>query len=324
MPVKGTAPACIMKYILKKIITLFVALLLISIIVFVVFSVIPADASIAKLGIDATPEQIAALRAQMGLDKPVLERYFWWLANALQGNFGESFQYTGVKVTTLLARRLGNSALLSLISFIMVVVFSIPIGIFTAKRRSVVARGTMTTITQITMGIPSFFLGLLLTYLFSLVLHWFYVGQFISPKENFFAACAYLIYPAIAIALPKIAMTVKFLSNSIRSELHKDYVRTAYAKGSTRNGVLYKHVLKNSMVPVITFLGIIVAEIVAGSVIVEQVFSVPGIGSLLVNAITNRDYPVVEAVVLLIAFFVIVVNFIVDMIYQAVDPRVKL
>ena len=313
-----------MKYIVKKIITLFVALLLISIIVFVVFSIIPADATIAKLGIDATPEQIAALRAQMGLDKPVLERYFWWLANALQGNFGESFQYTGVKVTTLLSRRLGNSALLSLISFLMVVVFSIPIGIFTAKRRSVVARGTMTTLTQITMGIPSFFLGLLLTYLFSLVLHWFYVGQFISPKENFFAACAYLIYPAIAIALPKIAMTVKFLSNSIRSELHKDYVRTAYAKGSTRNGVLYKHVLKNSMVPVITFLGIIVAEIVAGSVIVEQVFSVPGIGSLLVNAITNRDYPVVEAVVLLIAFFVIVVNFIVDMIYQAVDPRVKL
>jgi len=315
---------CIMKYIVKKIITLFVALLLISIIVFVVFSVIPGDASIAKLGVDATPEQIAALRAQMGLDKPVLERYFWWLANALRGDFGESFQYTGVRVTTLLARRLGNSALLSLISFIMVVVFSIPIGIFTAKRRSVAARGTMTTITQITMGIPSFFLGLLLTYLFSLVLHWFYVGNFISPAENFFDSCAYLVFPAIAISLPKIAMTVKFLSNSIRSELHKDYVRTAYAKGSTRNDVLYKHVLKNSMVPVITFLGIIVAEIVAGSVIVEQVFSVPGIGSLLVTAITNRDYPVVEAVVLLIAFFVIVVNFIVDMIYQAVDPRVKL
>jgi len=308
---------CIMKYIVKKIITLFVALLLISIIVFVVFSVIPGDASIAKLGVDATPEQIAALRAQMGLDKPVLERYFWWLANALRGDFGESFQYTGVRVTTLLARRLGNSALLSLISFIMVVVFSIPIGIFTAKRRSVAARGTMTTITQITMGIPSFFLGLLLTYLFSLVLHWFYVGNFISPAENFFDSCAYLVFPAIAISLPKIAMTVKFLSNSIRSELHKDYVRTAYAKGSTRNDVLYKHVLKNSMVPVITFLGIIVAEIVAGSVIVEQVFSVPGIGSLLVTAITNRDYPVVEAVVLLIAFFVIVVNFIVDMIYQA-------
>ena len=122
-----------MKYIVKKIITLFVALLLISIIVFVVFSVIPGDASVAKLGVDATPEQVAALRAQLGLDKPVLERYFWWLANALRGDFGESFQYTGVRVTTLLARRLGNSALLSLISFIMVVFFSVPIGIFTSK-----------------------------------------------------------------------------------------------------------------------------------------------------------------------------------------------
>lgn len=313
-----------MKYIIKKIITLIVALLLISIIVFVAFSVLPADASIAKLGTNATPERIAALRAQLGLDRPVMERYFWWLGNALKGDFGQSFQYTGVSVTQLIGKRLGNSALLSLISFIMVVVFSIPIGIFSAKRKSFLGRGVMTTVTQITMGIPSFFLGVLLTYLFSIVLHWFYIGRFISPSENFFAACGYLVYPAIAISLPKIAMTVKFLATSIRSELHKDYVRTAYAKGNTRNGVFYRHALKNSMVPVITFMGIIVAEIVAGSIIVEQVFSVPGIGTLLITAITNRDYPVVEAVVLLIAFFIIVINFVVDMIYQAIDPRVKL
>lgn len=313
-----------MKYILKKILTLIIALLLISIIVFVAFSVIPADAAISKLGSNATPERIEALREQLGLNRPVFERYFWWLANAIQGNFGESFQYTGVSVTSLIGSRLGNSALLSLISFIMVVVFSIPIGIFSAKRKSALGRGAMTTVTQITMGIPSFFLGVLLTYLFSIVLHWFYIGRFVSPAENFFAACGYLIFPAIAISLPKIAMTVKFLSTSIRSELHKDYVRTAYAKGNTRNGVFYGHVLKNSLVPVITFMGIIVAEIVAGSIIVEQVFSVPGIGSLLITAITNRDYPVVEAIVLMIAFFIIVINFVVDMIYQAVDPRVKL
>ncbi len=297
---------------------------MISIIVFVAFSVLPADAAISKLGTDATPERIEALREQLGLNRPVLERYFWWLANAVRGNFGESFQYTGVSVTSLIASRLGNSALLSLISFIMVVVFSIPIGIFSAKRKSFLGRGAMTTVTQITMGIPSFFLGVLLTYLFSLVLHWFYIGRYVPPSENFLAACGYLIFPAIAIALPKIAMTVKFLATSIRSELHKDYVRTAYAKGCTRNGVFYGHVLKNSLVPVITFMGIIVAEIVAGSIIVEKVFSVPGIGTLLITAITNRDYPVVEAVVLLIAFFIIAINFIVDMIYQAVDPRVKL
>lgn len=313
-----------MKYILKKIITLIVALLLISMIVFVAFSVLPADASIAKLGTNATPERIAALRAQMGLDKPVMVRYFWWLGNAIKGDFGQSFQYTGVSVNSLIGAKLGNSALLSLISFVMIIVFSIPIGIFSAKRKSFLGRGVMTTVTQITMGIPSFFLGVLLTYLFSIVLHWFYIGKFVSPSEDFFGACAYLVFPAIAIALPKIAMTVKFLSTSIRSELHKDYVRTAYAKGNTRNGVFYRHALKNSMVPVITFMGIIVAEIVAGSIIVEQVFSVPGIGTLLITAITNRDYPVVEAIVLFIAFFIIFINFVVDMIYQAVDPRVKL
>lgn len=313
-----------MKYIIKKIITLIIALLLISILIFLVFSVLPADATIAKLGTGASPEKIAALRAQMGLDKPVLARYFWWLANAVRGDFGQSLQYSGVSVNSLIASRLGNSALLSLISFVMVVVFSIPIGIFFAKRRTTGGKLAMSTVTQITMGIPSFFLGVLITYLFSIVLHWFLIGQYTPPSRSFGAAVVYLIFPAIAIALPKIAMTVKFLASSIRSELHKDYVRTAYAKGCSRNKVLYGHVLKNSLVPVITFMGVIVAEIVAGSIIVEKVFSVPGIGTMLITAITNRDYPVVEAVVLLIAFFIIAINFIVDMIYQAVDPRVKL
>lgn len=313
-----------MKYIIKKIITLIVALLLISIIVFLAFSVIPADATIAKLGTGATPERIAALREQMGLNRPVIERYFWWLANAFHGDFGESFQYTGVKVTELIASRLPATAMLSVVSFLMIIVFSVPIGIFSAKRRSAFGRGAMTTVTQITMGIPSFFLGVIITFVFSVLLKWFRIGSFISPNENFAGAIAYLVFPAIAIALPKIAMTVKFITASIRSELHKDYVRTAYAKGATRNRVFYGHVLKNSLVPVITFLGIVVAEIVAGSIIVEQVFSVPGIGTLLISAITNRDYPVVEAVVLLIAFFIIVINFLVDVIYKVVDPRVQL
>lgn len=313
-----------MKYVIKKIITLVVALILISLVVFLAFSVLPGDAALAKLGQNATPERIAALREQMGLDKPVFVRYFLWLGNAFRGNFGESLQYTGVSVNSLIAGRLGNSALLSLISFVMVMVFSIPIGIFSAKRKSTVGKVAMSTITQFTMGIPSFFLGVIITYIFSLSLRWFIIGQYTQPETSLPKAIAYLVFPAIAISLPKIAMTVKFLATSIRSELHKDYVRTAYAKGCTRNGVLYGHALKNSMVPVITFLGVIVAEIVAGSIVVEQVFSVPGIGTLLLTAISNRDFPVVEAVVLLIAFFIIVINFAVDMIYMAVDPRVKL
>lgn len=313
-----------MKYVIKKIITLIVALLLISLIVFLAFSVLPADAAVAKLGQNATPERLAALREQMGLNQPVFVRYFQWLGNAFCGNFGQSLQYTGVSVNSLIGARIGNSLLLSLISFVMVIVFSIPIGIFSAKRKSTPGKVAMSTVTQFTMGIPSFFLGVLITYAFSLALRWFVIGQYTQPSVSFPKAIAYLVFPAIAISLPKIAMTVKFLATSIRSELHKDYVRTAYSKGCTRNGVLYRHVLKNSMVPVITFLGVIVAEIVAGSIVVEQVFSVPGIGTLLLTAISNRDYPVVEAVVLLIAFFIIVINFVVDIIYMIVDPRVKL
>ncbi len=313
-----------MKYIIKKIITLIVALFLISVIVFLAFSVLPADASIAKLGQNATPERIAQLREQMGLDKPVFERYFWWLANAVHGDFGESFQYTGVKVTDLFADRLPTTGFLSLISFLIIIIISLPAGTFAAKIRSGAGRGAMTAVTQITMGVPSFFLGVLITYFFSILLQWFSIGKYATPEENFFASVGYLFFPALAIALPKAAMMVKFLTASIKSELHKDYVRTAYSKGATRNDVLFGHVLKNAMVPVITFMGIIVAEIVAGSIVVEQVFSVPGIGTLLITAITNRDYPVVEAVVLLIAFFIIVVNFMVDVIYKIVDPRVRL
>ena len=313
-----------MRYLLKKLLTLIIALLLISIVVFVAFSVLPADASIAKLGQNATPERIAALRAEMGLDKPILVQYLNWLTQAVKGDFGISYQYTGTRVTDLVGGRLGTSAVLSLISFLMVMIISIPAGIFAAKRRSVPGRAAMTTIVHITMGIPSFFLGLLITYLFSLILRWFTIGSYVSPGENLLQSAAYLVFPAAAIALPKIAMTVKFLVSSIRTELHKDYVRTAYAKGCSRNQVFYGHVLKNSLVPVITFMGIIIAEIVAGSIVVEKVFSVPGIGMLLVTAITNRDYPVVEAVVLLIAVVVIVINFLVDVIYQIIDPRVKL
>ena len=312
-----------MKYYIKKIITLIISLLLASLVVFVAFSVIPGDAAATKLGTNATAEQIEALREEMGLNDPVIIRYFRWLKDAFTGDFGDSLMYSGFTVNELLAVRLPNTAMLSLISFFMIVCFSIPIGIFSAKRKSAAARGSITVITQITMGIPSFFLGVLLTYLFSLTLSWFQLGNYPGLSESFRASVKYLIFPAIAISLPKIAMTSRFITTSIRSELHKDYVRTAYAKGCTKNAVLYKHVLKNSMVPVVTFMGVVVADIVAGSIIVEQVFSVPGIGSLLVTAITNRDYNTASAVVLIIAFFIIVINFIVDMIYKAVDPRVE-
>lgn len=313
----------ILKYLIRKVITLIISLVLISFVTFVAFSVIPGDATISKLGTDATPERIEKLREEMGLNDPLLVRYGFWFGNALQGDFGTSLQYSGNSVVELMGQRLPYSLLLSILSFLMIVLFSLPLGILSARKKDSWINGIIMVFTQVTMAIPSFFLGILLTYLFGIILRVFQPGSIASPEEDFFGTAYYLLFPAMAVAIPKISMTVKFLRNSIISELHKDYVRTAYSKGTTVSYVLYRHVLKNSFIPVITFLGLVIADVLAGSIIIEQVFNVPGIGRLLVTAISNRDYPVVQAIILFFTTFVVVINFIVDILYRVIDPRVK-
>ncbi len=312
-----------MKYFIRKIVTLIITLLFISMLSFAAFSVIPGNAAISKLGTDATPDRVAALEASMGLDKPMVVRYGNWLRDALHGDFGESYQYEGVRVSELLAQRLPTTIILALLSLVIILVLSIPLGILSAKYSGKWLDTLINQLTQITMAIPAFFLGIILTYIFGIALKWFQVGKFVSLSEDPAGCIKYLIFPALAIALPKLAMVVKFLRNSVLGEMQKDYVRTAYSKGNDKNKVLYRHILKNALIPVITFTAMIIAEIMAGSIIVEQVFSVPGIGRLLVSSISNRDYPVVQAMVVYITAIVIIINFIVDMLYQLADPRVR-
>ena len=312
-----------MKYIIKKFLTLIITLLLISILTFTAFSVIPGDASVSKLGTNATPEQIEELRNEMGLNDPLIQRYIHWLGGVLHGDFGQSYQYNDTSVASLLSDCLPVTVLLSVLALLMILVVSIPLGIICARHSGKWLDTVIHQLTQITMAIPAFFLGMMLTYIFGLVLKWFQPGNFISPKEDFWAGIRYLIFPAVAVALPKIAMVVKFLRNAILGEIGKDYVRTAYSKGNMEGRVLYMHVLKNALIPVLTFIAMVIAEILAGSIIVEQVFSVPGMGRLLITAITGRDYPVVQAVVTYITAIVVMINFIVDILYKLVDPRVR-
>ncbi len=312
-----------MRYLIKKVVSLLITLLLISLLTFTAFSVIPGDAAAAKLGMDATQEQVEALREEMGLNDSLPVRYANWLVDALQGDFGESYQYDGQTVAALLSDRLPVTALLALIAFVLILAIAIPLGVLCARYRGGWLDTLINQLSQITMAIPSFFLGLLLTYVFGLVLHWFQPGAFVSPKEDIGQSIAYLIFPAIAVALPKIAMVVKFLRNSILSEIQQDYVRTARSKGNNEQRVLYKHVLRNALIPVITFLALVVADILAGSIVVEQVFSVTGVGRLLITSISSRDYPVVQAIVTYITVIVVSANFVVDVLYQLVDPRVK-
>ena len=307
-----------MKYFIKKIITLIITLLFISLLTFTAFSVIPGDAAVSKLGVDASPEAIARVRAEYELDQPVLTRYVHWLGKALHGDFGQSYKYDTMTVTQLLQSRLPVTILLAVI-----IVVSLPLGMLSARYAGKWLDVVINQVTQITMAIPSFFLGIILTVIFGLVLKVFQPGGYVSMQEDLKGCIEYLILPAVAVALPKIAMVVKYLRNSVLSEMKKDYVRTAYSKGNSVNQVLYGHVLRNALIPVITFVAMVAAEILAGSLVIEQVFSIPGMGRLMITSISTRDYPVVQAAVLYITSIVVIINFLVDILYQLADPRVR-
>ncbi|MBR0085230.1 MAG: ABC transporter permease, partial [Lachnospiraceae bacterium] len=247
-----------MKFVVKKIITLIVTLLLISVLTFAAFSVIPGDAALAKLGTNATPEKIEELREEMGLNDPVPVRYFKWLGGAVRGDFGHSYQYSNYTVAELLGERMLTTVILAVMSLILIVIIGLPLGFLCARYAGRWLDNILNNVGQVFMAIPGFFLGILITYLFGIILNVFQPGAFVFPTENFGGCIAYLVFPAIAIAIPKIAMVARFLRNSMLGEVRKDYVRTAYSKGNPENRVLMRHVFKNGMIPVITFLGMVI------------------------------------------------------------------
>lgn len=311
-----------MKYVIKKILTFIITILLVTLLVFLAFELIPGDAATAKLGTNATPEALEKLRKSMGLDRPMLMRYLEWLKLFFFGDMGTSYSY-GMSVRKMLASKLPITMTLTLISFIMIVIISIPLGIYSVKHEGSRISKSLDFINQITMSIPPFFIGILITYFLGIVLRLFAPGGFVSYKVSLGGFLYYLIYPGLAIALPKSAMCMKLLRTSILGEAGKDYVRTAYSRGNSTGDVLKKHVLKNAMIPVLTFLGMTLADIVAGSLIIEQVFVIPGFGRLLISSISNRDYPVVQAIIAIVAIIVITINLLVDILYHFIDPRIK-
>ena len=312
-----------MKYVGRKLVTMLITLLCISFLVYLAFDIIPGDAALAMLGTDVEPERLEVLREQMGLNKPFLERYALWLSGFVKGDFGTSYKYN-MPVRDMILSKLPITITMALISFAIMVVVSLPIGIYTAKHSGKWVDRVLMVVIQIMMSVPHFFMGILITYVFGLVFKLFTPGGFISYETDFGGFMKYLIFPCIAIALPKIAMSVKLLRSSCIEEAKKDYTRTAYSKGNNTNKVLYKHVLRNAMIPIITLWGMTLADMLVGSIVIEHVFNIPGIGRILLTSISYRDYPVVETIIVLIAFVVIAANFCVDIIYQIVDPRISI
>lgn len=311
-----------MKYIVKKALTLAGTLLLVSFIAFLLFQIVPGDPVTSMLGTEYSEERAESLREELGINKPVIVRYVNWLTDFVKGDFGISYKYK-MPVSRLISDKMPVTMYLAVITLIVIVIISVPLGVFMARFGHRKVSKVFDIVNQSVMAVPSFFLGIMITIIFGLVLKWFTPGKYVSYRDDFNGFIMYLIPAAFAVAIPKIAMMVKFLKNSLIREMDSDYVRTAYSKGADENRVLFCHVLRNGLMPAITLLGMIIAEIMAGSIVVEQVFNLPGLSVILVSSVSTRDYPVVQAIVVYIAFVVIITNCIVDILYHIIDPRVK-
>ncbi len=310
-----------MRFILKKIASTVFTLLAVSLVLFISFDLISGDVATRLIGTSATPERLAEARAQLGLDQPIAVQYLRWLSDFVTGDWGVSYIYKQ-PVSELLAAKLPVTLSLALLSFVLMCLIALPMGIFTGKHAGSRLDRVLLVVNQVIMAIPSFLSGILISWLFGMVLHLFSPGGFVSPTQDLAGFLAYLAFPAIAIALPRAAQTAKLLRGSILEEAGKNYTRTAYSRGNDTNGVLFGHVLKNAFLPVITFLGMSLANLLAGSLVVERVFNIPGISNTLLTSIGNRDYPVVLAIVMWIAIVIIVVNLLVDISYRVLDPRI--
>ena len=310
-----------MPYVLGRLASLVLSLIAASVVIFLVIEVIPGDPAQFMLGLNADAQTIAALRAQMGLDQPLLLRYVGWVLGMLHGDFGISYTYR-VPVTELVNARLGVSVPLAAFALLLTVLIAFPAGILAAARRNSRTDVVVMSTTQLGVAVPNFWFAMLLVLVFAVMLHWFSAGGF-PGWQNPLLALRALILPAVALALPQASILARVMRSALLDTLGEDYVRSARAKGLTRRQVLWRHALRNALIPVLTIIGLQFSFLLAGGIIIENVFFLPGLGRLVFQGITQRDLIVVKSVVMLLVFAVILVNFLVDMSYALVDPRLR-
>ena len=309
-------------FLLKRLVTLIATLWATSVIVFLVLEILPGDPALLALGIDASDAQLAAFRAQYGLNRPAPERYLDWIGHLLHGDFGISYAYK-TAVWPLIAERLELTYPLAIIAMILTVALALGLGIFAAARHGRPADLLVMGLSQLGISIPNFWLGLLLILLFSVNLGWLSAGGFPGWQAGPLRALSGLVLPSLALAAVQAAILARITRSAVLDVLREDFVRTARAKGLSRQAVLWRHVLRNALIPVITVIGLQFGNLLAGSIVVEQVFSLPGLGRLIFQAISNRDIEVVKAAVMLLAGTVVLVNFAVDLLYAVIDPRLQ-
>jgi peptide/nickel transport system permease protein len=304
-------------------ITLIVLLFLVSVTVFSVLFVLPGDPAQIILGIHATPEALANLRAELGLDKSFLGQYTDWIGNLLLGRSQQSIHYK-MSVHELILDSLAVTGPMALIAMLFALVISLPLGIYAARHQNQTGDVTVMFGTQLGLATPEFWFGILLTLLFSVQLGWFSAGGFPGWSTDFWGSVKALLLPAFALGVIRASILTRLTRSSMLEVLREDYVRTARAKGLRERTVIYVHALRNALVPILTIMGLQLGQLLAGAIIIENVYFLPGMGRLVFNAIGQRDLPVVRDIVLFMAAAVVLVNFIVDMTYASVDPRIRI
>lgn len=309
-------------YVTKRLGSLCLSLIVASLVIFACIEIVPGDPASFMLGINAQPDTIQALRVELGLDQSLLQRYLGWVGGLLGGDMGTSYTYR-TPVSDIVKDRLQVSLPLALYALTLTVVVAFPVGILAAARRGSVTDITVMGATQLGVAIPNFWFAILMVILFAINLRWFSAGGFPGWDAGIFPAMKALTLPAIALALPQASILARVMRSSLLDTLSEDYMRTARAKGLTRRQVLWRHALRNAMIPVLTIIGLQFSFLLAGAIIIENVFFLPGLGRLVFQAITQRDLIVVESVVMLLVFAVILLNFFVDIAYAWVDPRLR-
>ncbi|QUJ75966.1 ABC transporter permease [Sulfitobacter albidus] len=311
-----------LRYTLKRLLSLVISLAVASVVIFSVIEIAPGDPASFMLGINAQPETLAALRRELGLDGSKLARYVAWVTGMLRGDFGTSYTYR-TPVADMVAQRMWVSLPLALYALTLSTLIAFPAGVYAAARRGRAGDVGVMTATQLGVAIPNFWFAMMLVLLFAINLRWFSAGGFAGWEDGLLPGLKSLTLPAIALALPQAAILARVMRSSLLDVLGEDFMRTARAKGLSARQALWRHGLRNALIPVLTIIGLQFSFLLAGGIIIEQVFYLPGLGRLIFQSISARDLIVVESVTMLLVFAVIFVNFAVDLAYAAVDPRLR-
>jgi len=309
-------------FLLKRFATFVATLLAASAVIFAVLDVLPGNVAEVMLGESATPESVRALNAKLGLDRPPLARYGAWMRGLAVGDMGQSVAYD-TPVADLVVERLAVTVPLALMAMTITIVLALALGLYAASRHNRLGDVGVMVLSQVGIAVPSFWFAILLVWLFAVKLHWVSAGGFPGWDDGLWDGVKALLLPATALAVFQTAILTRITRSAVLEVLREDFVRTARAKGVSQRGALWGHVLRNALIPVITVMGLQFAELLAGTIVVESVFYLPGLGRLIFQSISNRDVIVVRNCVMLLAAMVVVVNFAVDVLYAAIDPRVK-